>query len=212
VTDRWGGVVPGLARVKRALSSVIGVALILVIVMLLASVVAGLVFQFDDKLQEPDFSEEVNPWSDQSALLAPEDPTAGAEDIRYRVIFEINDSNMAGDSLNEVKISVDGVNESMFSGVGDEDIGQFEVEKTNGTVFDITNDVQDESNWAFAKGDSEVEMVLGGSGFTNPNVGDVITIIFGGVDNPNAPGTYDISVTLNQGVDDQSGTLEIIDP
>jgi FlaG/FlaF family flagellin (archaellin) len=211
VIDSGVGSLLGIARVKRALSSVIGVALILVIVMLLASVVAGMVFQFDDELQEPDLR-DVNPWGDQSTLLAPEDPTAGAEDVRYRVIFEINDSNMAGDSLNEVKISVDGVNESMFSGVGDEDIEQFEVDKTKGTVSDITNDVQDESNWAFAKGDSEIEMVLGGNGLTDPKVGDVITIIFGGVDNPNAPGTYDISVTLNQDVDEQSGTLEIIDP
>lgn len=189
----------------------------LVIVILLASVMAGMFISFGGQLEEPDFgqnesnSTSLNPWDDKDALLAPEDPVAGAEDVRYRVIFEIQDSNMNGDSLNEVTVRVNGVSEGMFSGVTKSDIETFEVEKTDGTVLDISGDVEDDSNWSLQEGGSELEMTLTGSGYPNPSTGDEITIIFDGVDNPNDPGTYDISVKLNQGVDDQSGTLEIIE-
>lgn len=199
-----------LFYLKRALSSVVGVSLMLVIVVLLASVISGIVLVYDDRLQEPELEGDLNPWGDTDALLAPENPTAGAEDVRYRVVFEISDSNMAGDSLNEVQISVDGVTESMFSGVKDEGIETFEVE-TSSSVLDISSDVEDESNWDLQNGGTEIEMTLGGSSYPNAQVGDRITIIFAGVDNPNDPGTYDISVTLNQDEDEQSGTLEIID-
>lgn len=192
-------------------------ALMLVIVILLASVMAGMFIAFGDQLEEPTIRQNdststgLNPWDDEDALLAPEDPAAGAEDVRYRVVFEIQDSNMNGDSLNEVKVNVEGVSESMFSGVTRSDIETFEVEKTDGTVLDIVSDVEDDSNWALQNGGSELEMTLTGSGYPNPTTGDVITIVFDGVDNPNDPGTYDISVTLNQGEDDQSGTLKIIE-
>lgn len=202
-----------LDKTRRALSSVVGVTLVIVIVLLLASVFAGLVLSFGDRLQEPELQENgsLNPWADGESLLAPETPTAGAEDVRYRVLFEIQDTDMEGDSLNEVRISVNGVSESMFSGVRDEDIETFEVEQTDGTVLDILSDVEDESNWAFQEGGSEVEITLSGSGYPNPSTGDVITIIFDGVDNPNDPGTYDVSVTLNQDEDEESGTLEIVE-
>lgn len=185
----------------------------IVIVLLLASMFAGLVLSLGDRLQEPELRENgsLNPWDEGESLLAPENPTAGAENVRYRVLFEIQDTNVEGDSLNEVRITVDGVSESMFSGVRDEDIETFEVEKTDGTVLDISTDVEDESNWSFQEGGSEVEITLTGSGYTNPSTGDVITIIFDGVDNPNDPGTYDVSVTLNQGEDEDSGTLEIVE-
>lgn len=199
---------------RRAVSSVIGVSMMVAIVVILASVIAGMVFSFDDRLARPDIDREgtsVNPWSDEGSLLAPEDPTAGAEDIRYRVKFEIKDSNMVGDSLNEVKVTVKNIDESMFTGVTSGDIETFEVEMADGTEIDIENEVEDESNWAFQEGGSEVEITLTGSGYTDPSLGDVITIIFDGVDNPNDPGTYDLSVTLNQGEDTQSGTLEIIE-
>lgn len=206
-------------NLRRAISSVVGVALMIAIVVVLSSVIAGMVFTFDDKLREPELTPtdtsastnpSLNPWDDDDQLLAPEDPAAGAEDVRYRVVFEIQpNSDTEGDSLNELKISVDNVSESMFSGVEKSDIDTFEVEKADGTELDIKDDVQDESNWAFANGDTEIEMVLGGD-YSNPAEGDVITVIFDDVDNPNDPGTYDLSVTLNQDGESQDGTLEII--
>ena len=198
-----------LHHVRRAVAPVVGVALMLVLVIMLASMMSGLLFAFDDELEEPELRDGVNPWGNSDALLTPEDPTAGAEDVRYRVLFEIQDSDMAGDSLNEVRVTVDGVNEGMFTGVSKDDIETFRVEKTDGTVLNIKDDVEDDSNWSIQEGGSEVEMTLSGSGYPNPSTGDVITIIFDGVDNPSDPDTYSISVVLNQDEDEQSGTLEI---
>lgn len=204
---------------RRAISSVVGVTLMVIIVVMLASVMTGMVLTFGDELEEPELTnstnsaEALNPWDDEDALLAPEDPAAGAEDVRYRVIFQIqsSDSDIEGDSLNELRVEVSGVDESMFSGVAESDVETFEVEKTDGTVLDIQNDVETEDNWALQEGGSELEMTLGGSAYTNPEVGDVITVIFGNVDNPSDPGTYDITVTLNQDEADASGTLEIVE-
>lgn len=200
-----------LGSLKRAIAPVVGVVLMVVLVIILASVMSAMVASLGDRLEEPELDDSVNPWNDEDALLAPEDATAGAEDIRYRVVFEIQDSDMEGDSLNEVRITVDGVDESMFTGVSKGDIEAFEVEKTDGTVLDIEGDVEDDSNWAIQEGGSEIEITLSGSGYSNPSTGDTITIIFDGVDNPNDPGTYDISVTLNQDGDKQSGELKIIE-
>lgn len=206
-----------MSSVRRAISTVIGVALMIVIVVLLASTMAAMVTTFGDGLEEPGFtdgspSEPINPWDNEDALLAPEDPVAGAENVRYRIIFEIrsSDSDIEGDSLNELQVSVNGVSESMFSGVVKSDIDKFEVEKTDGTVLDIQGDVESDDNWAFQDGGSTLEMTLSGSGYTNPAVGDVITVVFGDVDNPSDPGTYDITVTLNQDGADESGNLEIV--
>lgn len=208
-----------MSPVRRAISSVVGVTLMVIIVVMLASVMTGMVLTFGDELEEPELTnstnsaEALNPWDDEEALLAPEDPAAGAEDVRYRVIFQIqsSDSDIEGDSLNELRVEVSGVDESMFSGVAESDVETFEVEKTDGTVLDIQNDVETEDNWALQEGGSELEMTLGGSAYTNPEVGDVITVIFGNVDNPSDPGTYDITVTLNQDEADASGTLEIVE-
>lgn len=208
-----------MSPVRRAISSVVGVTLMVIIVVMLASVMTGMVLTFGDELEEPELTnstnsaEALNPWDDEDALLAPEDPAAGAEDVRYRVIFQIqsSDSDIEGDSLNELRVEVSGVDESMFSGVAESDVETFEVEKTDGTVLDIQNDVETEDNWALQEGGSELEMTLGGSAYTNPEVGDVITVIFGNVDNPSDPGTYDITVTLNQDEADASGTLEIVE-
>lgn len=211
-----------LSDVRRAISSVVGVTLILVIVVLLASVTAGIFLTYSDELEEPDFLENgsesnssapLNPWSEEDALLAPEDPTAGAEDVRYRIVFDIqeSDSDIEGDSLNELQVSVDGVGEDMFSGVTKSDIEQFEVNRTDGSVINIEDDIQSGDNWDIQEGGSEIEIVLDGDTYENPSVGDEIVVIFGSVDNPNAPGTYDITVTLNQDPAEQSGTLEIIE-
>lgn len=199
-------------RLRRAIAPVVGVVLMVVLVVALVSVMSAMLLTFGDSLQEPELdgsSGDINPWGNSDALLTPEDSTAGAEDVRYRVLFEIQDTDMEGDSLNEGRITVDGVSESMFTGVSREDIETFEVEKTDGTVLNIKDDVEDDDNWTVQEGGSEIEMTLSGSGYSNPSTGDIVTIVFDGVDNPNDPGTYDITVVLNQDEDEQSGTLEI---
>ncbi|MXR52150.1 type IV pilin [Halovenus sp. WSH3] len=195
---------------ERAISAVLGVTLMVAIVVLLASVVAGFVLTYDDQLREPEFDNatdgSINPWSNTDALLAPRDPTAGAENVRYRVRIEIKDANMEGDSLNELDVSVT-TSDDMFSGTSASDIESFEVEKTDGTTLDIESDVD---GWVVSDGGSSLQIQLSGSEYTNPSTGDVITVVFDGVANPNDPDTYDVTVVLNEGEDEQSGELEIL--
>ncbi len=198
--------------VGRAISAVVGVSLMVVVVVLLASTIAGFVLTFDEELQDPEFgadrqTDELNPWSDGDALFAPRDPVAGTEDVRYRVRIEIKDSNMEGDSLNEVGVAVT-TGDDMFGGTAQADIERFEVDKTDGTTADIESDV---NGWVVQDGGGELQIQLSGSEYTDPSVGDVITVVFGGVDNPSDPDTYDVTVTLNEGEDVQDGSLEIIE-
>lgn len=207
----FGGSEYGDVNVERAVSAVLGVTLMIVIVVLLASVVAGFVLTFDEELTEPTFGNEtdnstINPWSDADALLAPRDPTAGAEDVRYRVRIEIQDTNMAGDSLNELDVQVTTADD-MFSGTSASDVETFTVETTDGTTLDIESDV---NGWVVSDGGSALQIQLSGSEYTNPSTGDVITVIFDGVANPRDPDVYDVKVILNEGEDEQSGEIAII--
>ena len=205
-----------VASVRRAISPVIGVILMVVLVVMLASVVAGLVFAFSDTPntdtvfeggEEDGESGVVSPW-DSDPLLAPEDPTAGATDVRYRMYFEIKDGDAEGNSLNDVTIEVN-TSDEMFPGTGQNDIEIFEVNKTDGTTFDISDDVD---GWSTENDGSKLVIGLGGSAYTNPKIGDAIIIIFDGVDNPADPGTYDLDVQINGGDDQQEGELEIVEP
>lgn len=194
-------------RTERAVSVVIGVVLMVALTVIMASIVAGMALSLDERLQEPELqTDAVSPWSDQDTLLAPEDPSAGAEDVRYRVLLEVEDTDMEGDSLNELEVSVN-TGDDMFSGTSQGKVETFEIEKTDGTELDLKSEL---NGWDVRNGGSEVEMQLTGSVYTNPQVGDEIAVILDGVDNPNNPGTYDLSVTLNQDEDEQSGELEII--
>lgn len=191
---------------RRAVSPVVGVALMIVLVVLLASIVAGLLLTFDD-LEAPEFEDEQDhPWSDDT-ILGPENPTAGATDVRYRVYFEIADPDMDGDALDQVRVYVD-TGDDMFSGTGESDLDTFEVETVDGTEMEIDDDVD---GWEIDEGGSELVIELDGSGHENPSVGDVIVVVFGGVDNPDDPGTYDVAVELNGDEDEQDGELEIVE-
>jgi hypothetical protein len=202
--------------VHRAVSPVVGVAL-------LASVLAGSLVALDDSLESPGYGDGPdddesggdeqdaddpvqNPWSG-NPLLGPEDPTAGATDVRYRVYFEIADQNMVGDSLNEVRISVT-TGDDMFSGTDATDLETFTVETTDGTEKEISDDV---NSWQTGNDGSELVIGLQGNGHVDPSIGDVIVIVFGGVDNPEAPGIYDVTAELNGGEDGQAGELEIVE-
>jgi len=197
-----------LVAAYRAVSPVIGTVLMIVIVVLLASVITGTLLTFDETLEEPE-PESIggqHPW-DKDPLLGPEDATAGATDVRYRVYFEITDSDMEGDSLNDVRIFVD-TGDDMFSETDQSDLETFEVETVDGTEKEISGDVND---WKTDQGGSELLIGLQGDAYEKPSVGDTIVIVFDGVDNPADPGTYDVEVELNGDGDMQGGTLEIVE-
>lgn len=201
VTDR-------LTEIRRAVSPVVGVALMIVMVITLAAVVTTMALSFGDDLEEPEF--EQNPWADDDALLAPEDPTPGAEDVRYRVLFEIQDSDVPDDGeLSDVEVFVD-VEDDIFDDTELESLETFDVETIDGDTIDLTagNNVDD---WELDDGETVIEMELGGDVGYDPQIGDLLVIIFGDVNNPDNAGTYEVEVDLNGDEETQTGELEIIE-
>jgi sorbitol-specific phosphotransferase system component IIA len=194
--------------VRRALSPVIGVAMMIVLVVLLSSAITGLVLTFDDSIEVSEFEEMEtgDPWEDDP-LLGPEDPTAGATDVRYRAYFEIDNLSTEDDSLTDVRIHVN-TSEDMFSGTDQSDLETFEIESTNGSTVEISDDVD---SWEIEADGSEIEIEIDSS--ENRSVGDIehIVIVFDGVDNPVTPGTYDVVVDLNDGGDVQRGEVVIVE-
>lgn len=199
-------VVDRLTKIRRAVSPVVGVALLIVLVIALAAVVTTMALSFGGDLEEPEF--EQNPWADDDALLAPEDPTPGAEDVRYRVLFEIQDDDVPDDGeLSDVEVFVD-VEDDMFNDTELESLETFNAETIDGDTIDLTasDNVDD---WELDDDETVIEMELGGDVGYDPQIGDLLVIIFGDVNNPDTPGTYDIEVDLNGDGETQFGELEI---
>lgn len=194
---------------KRAISPVVGVALMIVITVLLSASIAGALFAFSGELEEPNLEAPAeNPWADDP-LFGPEDPTAGATDVRYRVYFEIEDEDIEGDSLNEIDITVE-VGGDMFEDIEQSDIETFDVERAGDSDLDVLGDINDVDTDS-DDDESELEIELEGDGYTEPSTEDVIVVIIGGVDNPSTAGTYDLQVELNEDEDEQEGELEIVE-
>lgn len=196
-------------EIRRAVSPVIGVALMIVLVALLASVTTGLLLSFGDDIQEPAFQadHEDHPWDDDS-LLAPEDPTAGATDVRYRVYFEMEGEGM-NDPFHSVDIVVD-AGDSMFVDVEWEDIERFYIESDDGRT-----DLTDSSAHGVSKSSNNREDTLTIDISDNtvvPEEGDAVVLLFDAADNPTDPNTYDVDVTVTNGKTvQQNGELEIIE-
>ena len=182
----------------------IGVVLMIVLTIVLASILATVAFSMGDRLHEPDFiGGSQNPWADDP-LLGAENPVAGAEDVRYRVFFEIE----AGESgpLNHLVITVDTDEDDMFSGTDKDDLETFDVIRANGSRVDLTP----AANWAAADNELEISPEDGAIHVGSED-GETIEIIFGGVDNPADPGFYAVNVSIKQGaIEPQQGELEIV--
>lgn len=182
-----------------------------VIVVVLAGTVAGLVLSFDDRLEEPDLGEDEyssgssgNPWG-ADELLAPEDATAGAENVRYRLLFEVKSGDSVSEDSEELSnidvVVTDGGD--MFSNVAASDLESLAIDSEEQDVSesDIT--------WDSDSGGAELNIELDDVAY-DPEAGDEVTLTFAGVDNPDDPGNYNVDLELN-GDDKKDGNLEIID-
>jgi len=198
----------GLDGTRRAVSAVIGVVLLVALVIILSSMIAGFALTLDAPAEPafttPNASAGTNPFSDIDELLAPEDPSAGATDVRYAMRFEISDgSDAIGNSLNEIRIEVADADEGLFDDVGEATLEEFSIDPVDGSERSITDDVDGVS----VENDGTA-LVVGLGGNYDTGNGDVVFLIFDGVDNPTDPDTYDVSVTLNDEAT-QDGALEI---
>ena len=189
----------------------VGVVLMVAIVVVLAGTVAGLVLSFDNRLEEPDIGVEENspsssgnPWGEDE-LLAPEDATAGAEGVRYRLLFEVKPEDSVSEDSEELSnvdvVVTDGGD--MFTNVA---AGNFERLDINGEEQDIS---ESEITWDSDSGGAELNIELDGVAY-DPTEGDEVTLIFSGVDNPDDPGSYRVDLELN-GDDKKDGSLQIVD-
>lgn len=184
----------------------------IVVVILLASTVSGFLMTTGDSLSEPSLeateTAEPAPWS-HDPLLGLDDPRAGATDVRYRVYFEVGTLDPAEDSFGGLTVSVD-TGSDMFSGTGPADVETFRLELTDGTEVEVSDSID---SWERESGGSEIEVELEGDDVDSVAVDDIaaIVVIFGGVDNPESPGTYDATVDLNDADETQSATIEIIE-
>lgn len=185
--------------------------MIVAIVVVLAGTVAGLVLSFDDRLEEPDLrvdengpASSGNPWGEDE-LLAPEDATAGVEDVRYRLLFEVKSADSVSEDsegLSNIDVVVtDG--SDMFTGVEASDFESLEI---NGEEQSVS---ESEITWDSDSGGAELNIELDGVEY-DPAEGDEVALIFAGVNNPDDPGNYNVDVELN-GDDKKDGDLEIVD-
>jgi len=203
-------------------SPVIGVLLMAVLTVLLASLFAagvGSVVGPVDDSGVPDESEfptaaddttmAANPWAgDRGDLLRPGDPTAGAVDVEYRVNFTVRTgSNTIGNSLNSVYLEVTTDSPDMFSGTAMGDLQRVVVDTDGDGAYerDVTADAD---GWTVQNGGSALKIGFTGSAYT-PDAGDTIVVEFDGVDNPDSAGTYDVRAQTSGDGNWHFGTIEI---
>lgn len=201
---------------RRAISPVIGVTLMIVLTVILASTIAAGFLTFDAGLEEKtgQFETEVatastNPWTGESGdLVRVSDNRAGATDVRYRINFTIQSgSDTVDNSLNSVKLDVTTGSPDMFSGTGQANLDRIVIDNgSDGTVDrDITSDV---NGWTVENGGSTLKIELQGAYTASAN--DSVIAVFDGVDNPTSPGTYDLQAQTSGDGNVHSGTITIV--
>jgi len=200
-------------------SPVIGVVLMITLTLVLASTLAASLATFDADLQgkQDQFEERLgpqtvstNPWEgEQGDLLRPANNAAGATGVAYRVNFTVEPgSNTIGNSLNSIELRMQNTSLDMFSNVTQSDVDLVAVDNDSDGDIDevITSDVDgiDVSN-----GGSTVKIELSGSAYT-PQADDSIVAEFDGVDNPVAPGDYDLEAQTSGDGNWHNGTVTIV--
>jgi flagellin-like protein len=211
---------------RRGVSPVLGVVLMVVLTVLLASVfAAGLgalgrsVEQNERQLQRTlaDAGEGVatasgNPWGgERGDLIRPSNNQAGATDVRYRINFTIRSgSDTIGNSLNSIRLEVPSSSPDMFSNTSQSDLDRLVVDEgSDGTVDrDITSNVTVDQ-WNVNNGGSELKIGFSGSAYT-PSANESIVMILDGVDNPNSAGTYDMEAETSGDGNIHNGNVTIV--
>ena len=201
---------------RRGLSPVIGVLLMIVITILLASIFAVETLTFGEDLDERDgqFEGAVetmsgNPWSgERGDLVRVANNRAGATDVTYRVNFTIRPgSNTIGNSLNSVYLEVTTGSPAMFSNTELADLKWVGVDEgSDGTIDQyITDDVD---SWQIQNDGTALKIGFSGSAYTaSPN--DSVIVIFDGVENPSDAGEYDLRAETSGDGNWHYGTITI---
>lgn len=201
----------------RAVSPVVGTVLMIALTLLLASVIVASLGSFSSKVKQPDESIEVittetataNPWEGAIGdLVRLSNDQAGATGVRIQVNFTVNSgSDTIGNSLNSVKLDVQTGSPDMFTGTSQDDLRKAVVD-TDADGAPEENIESDLNGWQVSNGGSTVKVEFSGSAYTAA-AEDSIIIVFSNVDNPPAPGTYDVRVETSGDGNWQSGTITV---
>lgn len=199
-------------RDRRGASPVIGVILIVVLTMLLASIFAGGIGGFGKNIQTPQYSTQTlagNPWSGSPGdLVRISDTTAGATDVTYRVNFTIEPgSDTIGNSLNSLYLEVTTGSVETFSSTQQSDLGKVIIDESSDGTTDqeITSDV---TGWQVQSGGSALKIEFSGSAYTAQE-NDSIIVLFEGAKNPDIAGTYDLRAETSGDGNWHYGTITI---
>lgn len=195
---------------RRGVSPVVGVVLLVVITLLLASVLAAGATVYAQSLD----ADEAMPTTGETAtatstatptvtatedewtgtpgeLFRLGDDAAAATNVTFRVNFTIQEgSPTIGNSLNSVYLEVTTGSPDMFSNTSQSDLTTFGVDTdSDGEIEeDIAYDVD---GWSVKNDGTALKIGLGGSAYT-PEAGHSIVVVFDGVDSPDSSGTYDL--------------------
>lgn len=206
-------------RTSRGVSPVLGVLLMVVLTILLASVFATGILTYDNELNESvkQFEQKAvttmpaNPWTgSRGDLVRPANDQAGATDVTYRINFTIKaGSDTVGNSLNSVYLEVTTGSPDMFSNTGQSKLDRVVIdENSDGSGdLDVTHDVD---GWQVKNGGTAMQIEFSGSAYTaSPN--DSIIVVFEGADNPTSAGEYDLRAETSGDGNWHSGTITIRD-
>jgi flagellin-like protein len=200
----------------RGVSPVIGVIVMVVLVLLLASVFATGALRFGDDLSDPSFSTDNdsalsgNPWSgNREDLVRLSDTRAGATDVSYRVNFTVEEgSDTIGNSLNSVYLEVTTEPKpDLFSETERADLVRVGIDENSTGSIDreITGDVDD---WTVENGGAALKIGFSGSAYT-ASANDSVIVVFEGAKNPDSPGEYDLRAETSGDGNTHYGTITI---
>lgn len=187
--------------------------------LLLASVIVATMATFPSELNESRESLENiepetatatgNPWAGSLGdLIQLSNSEAGASGVRVRVNFTVQPgSDTIGNSLNSVEVDVKSGDPDMFSGTVQDDLEEAVVD-TDGDG-DAEEDIESRlDGWQVSNNGSRVKIEFADPVYTVQE-GDSVIIVFGNVDNPLTPGTYDVRVQTSGDGNWQNGQITV---
>lgn len=191
----------------RGVSPVVGVLLMVVLTILLASSL-GFIFSIepDERLADDVINGNLNESSDdslQEELVVAEDATPGAENVIHTTVVTVDGA--AGTTLDSITVDYpkDEVDHSTSQ---HEEIVTIGVDTDDDGDLEETFDEDDVSGVGLNDDDSRLEITFD-TAYTL-STDDRVQVRYEGAENPDNAGEYDVSVELN-GVQTEDGTLVI---
>lgn len=205
----------GSASPDRAVSPVIGVVLMVVLTLLLASSLTFL-FSVDMEGEMADDIVEGDVEDDEAA----DEGTESEDELRSDLVVAENETPGATGVVHSSVVGVEGAAETTLDEItvdypksavdletqSHDEILTLGVDTDADGTIERTFDSSDVSGVNTNDDDSVLTVTLD-TGYTLSD-GDRVKIRYGGADNPDAAGEYDVSVTIN-GAQSESGTLRV---